>query len=332
MSNRILIPGKHVGINHNVTFVVRDANTMKIQSIHKGHNAATNGLLTGVAHYLTGDGILNQGWHLLSSYVPKYISVGTMGLINQEQDENGYPAGIGVIEGDEETRFEDYMLQTPGYGADGYDANLNNGREWLGLGPVFANRPDPTKTINCELISPSFPRAQISYRDIIPETEAEFPETVDVIYSAMVSVGALNQFREEGKDYLFVTEAGLWSRQDWVSGGDNGLLAGYRIAPTDRVNWGMTVSSVTDDVAIQYLADQGNTNPSEEQIQNIKPQIAEENRQLLKSQIIRVNRNQVIQIIWKIQLGGIEQLVDIDNIYSEASGTLYWYKWDEIGQ
>ena len=66
----------------------------------------------------------------------------------------------------------------------------------------------------------------------------------------------------------------------------------------------MTVSSVTDDVAIQYLADQGNTNPSEEQIQNIKPQIAEENRQLLKSQIIRVNRNQVIQIIWKIQLGG----------------------------
>ena len=65
--------------------------------------------------------------------------------------------------------------------------------------PVFANRPDPTKTINCELISPSFPRAQISYRDIIPETEAEFPETVDVIYSAMVSVGALNQFVKKVK-------------------------------------------------------------------------------------------------------------------------------------
>ena len=129
MNNRIVVPGRHIEMNHNVTFVVRNKDTMKIENVHVGHNAATNSLLLGIAHYLTGDGILNQGWHLLSSYVPKYISLGTMGLINQESDENGLPAGIGDVAGDEQERFKDYMLQVPGYGADGYDGNLNNNRK-----------------------------------------------------------------------------------------------------------------------------------------------------------------------------------------------------------
>lgn len=319
MSNRIVVPGKHISMNHNVTLIVRDKNSMKIQSFHRGHNAATNGLLTGIAHYLTGDGILNQGWHLLSTYVPKYISLGTMGLINQDSDENGLPEGIGVIAGDEETRFEDYMLQTPGYGADGYDSNLNNGREYLGLGPVFANREDLNHTINCELISSTFPRATISYRDIVPETESEFPETIDIIFSAMISVGALSQFRETGKDYLFITEAGLWSRQDWVSGGDNGLLAGYRIAPTDRVNWGMTYDSITEDAIQAYVDKYGSISGDPKTV------VSEYNRKLLKQSIIRVNKNQVVQVIWKIQLGGLEQLTDINNIYHvDNTGTLYW--------
>lgn len=326
MDNRIIVPSRHITMNHNVTIVVRDAATMEIKTAHVGHNAATNGLLTGIAHYLTGDGILNQGWHMLSNYVPKYISLGTMGLVNQEEDEFGLPAGIGVIEGDELTRFEDYMLQTPGYGADGYDGNLNNGRSYLGLGPVFANRQDTSHTINCELISATFPRASISFREIVPEIEAEFPETIDVVFSAMISVGALSQFREEGKNYLFITEAGLWSRQDWVSGGDNGLLAGYRIAPTDRVNWGMTPDSITQEAIDDYISKHG-------QITSGDPAevVAAYNRDLLKRSIIRVNSNQVVQVIWKIQLGGLEQLIGVEDIYG-TSGSLYWYKWDEESQ
>lgn len=326
MDNRIIVPSRHITMNHNVTIVVRDAGTMKIRTAHVGHNAATNGLLTGIAHYLTGDGVLNQGWHMLSNYVPKYISLGTMGLINQEEDEFGLPAGIGVIDGDELTRFEDYMLQTPGYGADGYDGNLNNGRKYLGLGPVFANRDDTSHTINCELISNTFPRASISFREIVPEIEAEFPETIDVVFSAMISVGALSQFREEGKNYLFITEAGLWSRQDWVSGGDNGLLAGYRIAPTDRVNWGMTPDSITQEAIDDYVSKHGEIttgDPAEV--------VSAYNRDLLKRSIIRVNSNQVVQVIWKIQLGGLEQLIGVEDIYG-TSGKLYWYKWDEESQ
>lgn len=401
----IKIPGRHMALNHNVTIVVRDADTMKPVHIHEGHNAATNSLLTGIAHYLTGDGILNQGWHLLSSYVPKYISLGTMGLINQESDENGLPLGIGSIQGTEEERFEDYMLSAPGFGADGYDSALNNGREFFGLGPMFADRAqiitsEPellqlgdinfdgqvddkdvmllvdyncglvefterqklvadinqdgsidcedmqllrrcasgeitaeslgtvsystsiTPTINCELISNTFPRAAISYREIVPETEAEYPETIDVVYSAMISVGALSQFRESGKNYLFITEAGLWSRPDWVTGGDNGLLAGYRIAPSDHLNWGMTPESVTDE-AIEYYEQYHGTITAEDK----KSVVSAYNRNLLKQSIIRVNSNQVVQVIWKIQLGGLQQLIGLDEMYDTSR--LYWYNWND---
>ena len=347
---------KHLGVRHNVAIRVIDPATNQIVSHHEGHNAATNSLLTGIGHYLTGDGILNQGYDMLSAYVPKYISLGTMGLINQDEDDNGYPAGIGIVSGTEEERFIDYMQQCPGYGADGYDANLNNGRKHLGLGPMFADRAstktyetlqmgdlnfdgkvdaddvmilvdyncgvreltdkqkavadinrdgkidcidmqllrrcaegeisqsklgvisyssDSAPAVDCELISTSFPRASISFRDIVPEYESELPKTIDVVFSAMISTGALAQFREPGRDYIFITEAGLWSRPDWVDGGDNGLLAGYRIAPPNEENWDMTVAA---------------------------------NRDLLKKQIIRVGINQVVQVIWKIQLGGIDQL------------------------
>ena len=59
--------------------------------------------------------------------------------------------------------------------------------------------------------------------------------------------------------------------------GDNGLLAGYRICPPDQDNWDMSVP---------------------------------ENRRILKENIIRVGINQIAQIIWKIQIGGLEQLGD----------------------
>lgn len=406
MLDSIKASAKNLRTEHNVSIRVLDSKSGKVISSHIGHNAATNSLLVGIAHYLTGDGVLNQGYHMLNYYIPKYISLGTMGLINQDEDENGLPAGIGVSEGSEEDRFVDYLLQVPGYGADGYDPNLNNNREYFGLGPVFADRdtskivtetiqlgdinldgvvnnadilmfadylagnvkltdkqllaadvnqdgeincsdlalitqcvsgeitlgtveyrPSIAPTINCELISDSFPRVQISYRDIVPETESEIPQTIDVIFSAMISTGALAQFREPGKDYIFITEAGLWSKKDWESGGDNGLLAGYRIAPPNKQNWAMTAESVSDDYAITYLKDQGIDNPTEEQIQSIKPEIAQNNRQILKQNIIRVGPNQVVQVIWKIQLGGLEQLGGLSDLYPSGS-VLRWVDWE----
>lgn len=266
---------KEMSLEHNVQIRVLDKVTGQCVEAHEGHNAATNSMMYGIARYLTGDGILNQGWDLLRDFVPQYISLGTMGLISQEQDDAGLPAGIGVYEGkSEEENFTDYMLTVPSYGADGYDRYSNNDREYFGLGPAFVNRPDSTKTVNCELISTSYPRVKVSYREIVPESRAELPQTIDVVFSAMVSTGALAQFREEGKNYVFITEAGLWSRPDWVEGGSNGLLAAYRIAPPDTGDWDMSVP---------------------------------ENREKLKREIIKVNRNQVVQVIWKIQIGAIQQ-------------------------
>lgn len=268
---------KQFGLRNNVCLQTIDVNTKQVVQKHYGHNAATNGLLVGIGHYLTGDGILNQGWHMLSKYVPQYISLGTMGLINQNMDENGLPDGIGVFQGtDEETRFTDYMNQVPGYGADGYDANENNNREYFGLGPMYSER-ESEDCINCELITSAYMRESISYRDIVPETEAEIAKTIDVVFSCMVPLNALNKFRGDN-EYLFVTEAGLWSRWDWNGSGDNGLLAGYRIAPPNEENWDMTVA---------------------------------ENREILKQNILCVGANQVVQVIWKIQLGALEQLLSL---------------------
>ena len=359
----ILDIAKHMSIRHNVTFNVYDEITGKLIQHHEGHNAPTNSILTGIAHYLTGDGVLNQGYDMLSNWIPKYISLGTMGLTSQDSDSAGLPIGIGgsypaTTEEEEIANFNDYLSKCPGYGADGYDANENNHRIYYGLGPTFDDRPyngahleifygtgsqttfnvlytikqDPTKryitvtvngedmtshisavsghsvtldyapaayalinityqtsetfmykTVDCELTSSAFPRIPISYRSIVPEAEAELPRTIDVVFSAMVSTGALKEFRESGKDYIFITEAGLWSNRSWpldddgypdYSSGSNGLLAGYRIGPVDESMQDMT-------------------NP--------------ENREALKSQIIRAGYNQVVQIIWKIQLGSINE-------------------------
>ena len=95
-------------------------------------------------------------------------------------------------------------------------------------------QPFSGKTINMELISNVYPRMDISYRDVVPEGESEIPNTIDIVFSAMISTGALAQFREEGKDYVFITEAGLWSKRTWTNGDENGLLAGYRILPPSK--------------------------------------------------------------------------------------------------
>ena len=268
---------KSLGVRYNVSIRVIDQFTGECVQEHIGHNAATNTLITGIGHYLIGDSVLNQGQYTLSDYVPKYISLGTMGLYNQESDSEGLPSGIGVGLGDEELDFTAYMNQCPGYGADGYSDAENNGRPFRGLGPTFDNRLDKSKTINCELISSSFTRSQISFRDVMKESESELPQTVDVIFSSLISTGGLKQFRESGKDYIYITEAGLWSSPIWSSSSDNGangLLAAYRIIPSNKSNWDMS-------------------DPN--------------NRKILKENILRVGINQVVQVIWKIQLGSIAE-------------------------
>ena len=95
---------------------------------------------------------------------------------------------------------------------------------------------------NCELVKaelsadniivPLTLRSKITYRDMIPEYQSEVPNTLDVVYSAMISTGALSDFRG-GRDYIYLTEAGLWSNSAYTDSGDNGMLAGYRIMPSD---------------------------------------------------------------------------------------------------
>lgn len=386
---------KSMGISQNVCIRVIDEATGKVVQEHSSHNSATNSLLFGIGQYLIGNFVPTEGFGLhpgyvtLSNFVPKYISLGTMGLINQKQDSDGLPAGIGdtipdssdpeyrhllevlasalsdlssaqaamedecpywpatdacescqecstriaakkqavvdaqaaydqayddVLHYSEEKRFTEYIEHRPGYGADGYDQYENNGRKYLGLGYAYTSydanaryaigdvmsylgkvyrciqaTPNPAgpvdlsyweelddslqpsigTTINLELISPSFPRAEISYRDIVPEYQSEAPRSIDIVYSALISTGALKQFRPEGQDYIFITEAGLWSKKAWNNSSENGLLAGYRIVPPNVKNWDMTVP---------------------------------ENRQLLKRSILKVGLNQVVQVVWKIQI------------------------------
>lgn len=324
---------KCLGMKYNVSIRVIDEPTGKVVSEHMGHNASTNSLLTGVAHYLVGDGVLNQG-EILSTWVPRYISLGTMGLLNQEEDEEGLPAGIGAVSGTEEERLISYMKQNPGFGADGYDSRLNNNRAYFGLGPAFADRSDVSKTINCELVSTTYPRASISYREIVPELQAEYPQTIDVVLSALISTGALAQFREPGKDYIFITEAGLWSRSDWIDSGDNGLLAGYRIAPPDDSNWAMQASDVSDEVVYKYLVDNNiiatDGDPikdeHEQAVKDAREAIAKNNRKILKQNIIKIGPNQVAQIIWKIQLGAVAQFGGRTSLYPSYS-PLRWVEW-----
>lgn len=53
-----------------------------------------------------------------------------------------------------------------------------------------------------------------------------------------------------------------------------------------------------------------------------------ENRNLLKREILKVGKNQVVQVVWKIQLGGLEQLGGLNVLYPESiDNTLRWHRW-----
>lgn len=344
---------KRFQVMNNVTLRVLDRGTGKLIREQKGHNSATSTLLEGIGHYLTGDGIYQQGYSMLHQFTPKYISLGTMGLVDQEEDESGLPTGISgsnVPEGASEIeRFESYMNEKPGFGSDGYGDEYNNNRPYLGLGPAYTSysitgsypansityyrgvaytnpeaiyvNPDTgdlnvwqadkweidSKQPNCyELITPTFPRQEISFRDVVPEYQAEKPQTIDVVFSAMIPTGAFDEFRDPDKDYIFITEAGLWSQRDYQETRFNGLVAGYRACPPNTYNQYMNPETMPDCAAKQYLKEvEGIEDPTDSQISAVKPRLAEESRQLLKEQVLRVERNQVVQVIWKIQIGNL---------------------------
>lgn len=328
---------KRMSIEHNVTFNVIDQETGKVVQTHEGHNAATNSLLTGIAHYLIGDGIYNQGYDLLSMYVPKYISLGTMGLFTQDEDSYGLPIGLGSdtdvsddskYVGDGQTeRLCHYISECPGFGADGYDESENGNRPYFGLGPKFEDRAF-LDTISCELVSDAYPRSPIAFRDIVPESEAEIPKTIDVIYSAMISTGALAQFRgytpsSAKRNYIFITEAGLWSSKTPTSDGNNGLLAGYRIVPPNQSNW---------DLGTYIPADSSTNTPAHYELDPDDADHAiqqKANQELLKQNILRVGVNQVVQVIWKIQIGGLDQLGGMSELYPSLDNALVWHIWDD---
>ena len=480
---------KRLDVKQNVTIRVIDEPTGKVVQEHVGHNAATNSLLTGIAHYLMGDGVLNQGSDTLSMWVPQYISLGTMGLTSQSsetiiigEDEFIVPSDLGYTpvapedatdeekELNAQLRFSEYLNQTPGFGADGYDNNSNNNREWFGLGYPYTLKPDalkqnfytwdgteatftlsdtpvtiisatlypggvvnqdisdtsverrvlsselysvtdnhihfdpyPDTTIpitsrlaiiytcesadaaNCELIKakidnlgnivPLTLRSKITYRDLVPEIQSEVPNTLDVIYSAFVSVGALTEYRGNN-DYIYITEAGLWSKPNFNDSGDNGLLAGYRIMPSDdEVNilgaektltsTGEATYNLVDDqnkplsiISIDSITCNGEVIPDDnysfkmdigatvltfdpDHIPDVgdtliivyrsgdvsgtwKDMTIKENREKVQQNIIRVGVNQVAQIIWKIQLGGLEQLGGLRYLYPSQYPEEVW--------
>lgn len=400
---------KSLGVRQNVSLNVIDNDTGNIVQTHEGHNSATNSMILGIAYFLTSSIWATESHSsvrtsptkssldqtvisMLSSYTPRYISLGTAGLMTQRQDESGLPivgdplgpeyddvagdladkvdAALKELEAilaelgkyqcllncecckmcdccsdfvkdllaryeEAKKKYEDvyleychaldeflckqYMNMRPGYGADGYDFYKNNGRTFFGLGTPYSiysvndtyitgntvtykgavyectsDTPDPAGAFNSshwnlvsdnkgiaeagcniELISATFPRQDISYRDVVPEYESEIPETIDVVLSCLISTGALKQFRPEGQDYMFITEAGLWSKKTWSNSGENGLLAGYRIVPPNESNWDMSIK---------------------------------ENRDILKKNVLKVGINQCVQVVWKIQIGAIDDL------------------------
>lgn len=542
---------KRLNIKHNVTIRVIDEATNKVVQEHVGHNAATNSMLTGIAHYLLGDGTLNQGSDMLTTWVPQYISLGTMGLTSQESesiyddDDDHYeyivPAALGTTlpapssATEEEKRlnaqlrFTEYLNECPGFGADGYDENTNNDRTYFGLGLPYDDRPVLKKqdffsgdgtcreftlstsprtviiddeevamivsvtiyppnasdtfsangelqytlsnsaisiisvTLNddivsdthynldtetntvvfhditligklvinygivsvinqdmhntsvtrqtlpsnqyhvendtiiiedsvaapvdgsriaiiyevesaeaavCELIDSTTLRSKINFRDIVPEVESEVPGTLDVIYSAFISNGELAKYRGD-KDYIYITEAGLWSKPAYNNSGDNGLLAGYRIMPSDdEVNTmgvedqftsdGTTTEFLLSKNAIQidsvtlnnaviptsdYTLDTENNTivftESAPQAGTLivvyrtgdvsgtwKDMSVPDNRRLVQKSIIRIGAGQVAQIIWKLQLGGLEQLGGLRYVYPSQYPKDVWIVWN----
>ncbi len=200
---------------------------------------------------------------------------------------------------------------------------------------------------------------------MISEHESEIPSTLDIIFSSYVSTGALKEYRGDN-NYIYITEAGLWANPVYNNSGANGLLAGYRITPTDVDDTGLVQRftgdgettkfvfkndivteiisvAITDQVVPEdsYSLDT-NTNsivfvtpPDDGAIITVayktaytqdswKDMSIEANRHKVQRSILRVGINQVVQVVWKIQLGGLEQLSGLRNLYPSQYQEEVW--------
>ena len=211
------------------------------------------------------------------------------------------------------------------------------------------------------VIVPKTLRTSITYRDMIHEIQSEVPNTLDVVYSAMISTGALSAYRGE-REYIYITEAGLWSKPGYTDSGDNGLLAGYRITPSDFdvseigaeaiftgdgttttftfTKRALSISSVTIDGAIvvdyslnkqtnQIIFPTAPTSGSSifvvfKTTDSWMDMSVEANRHELQRSILRVGVNQVVQVVWKLQLGGLEQLNGLRALYPSQYPAEVW--------
>jgi len=279
MFNDITKISKKLGVRDNVCLRVVDLRTKKVVQEFIGHNTATSTILSGIVHFLAGDGILNQARFTLKDYIPQYMSLGTMGLCSQGYDADGLPTGIGNRDDPDDSgkieAIKNYLSHIPGFGADGINPDYNNNRTAFGLGDPYTS-----SNLEGELISDSVLRVPITFRNIIPETDTEYPKSMDLILGGLVSANDLSSFMGEN-DYLFISEAGLWNNQfDDGDSENNGLLAAYRISPIASYE---NYTEYTDEELLSLYEE-------------------------LKTKILRVNSDQVVEIIWKIQLGCIEDL------------------------
>lgn len=347
---------KPIPIEHNVYIRVVDQATGQVVSQHTGHNTATFTMLEGIARYLRGDGALTQT-PILKRFLPSYMSVGTMGVVDPHPNADEVPTQIGTSKyniGDTITNANDlhligkdsaytiqssdtdiidifcmqnYVETVPGFGADG-SSHSNNTRQQAGLGAkvnpdlvtaYFAGTTD-TYPVG-ELTSDSFRRSAITYRNI-EDAGAEVPDTIDVIYGCMISTNMLKQFMG-GQDYIYLTEVGLWSRPDYIDNVvGNGLLAAYRITPMSEYKTAMGPGDVTQADIDEYAEEHG-VSPSSVTTDDV----ATANRAELKKQILRVNANQVVQVIWKLQLGITGTLV---KYLPGPTPSIHWDVWPNL--
>ena len=282
-----------------------------------------------------------------------------------------YPDGV-VNQDMHDTTVVREVIPADKYSFDGMVVTINSNYPAPAAGSRIAiiYTIDSKEASTCELIDSTSLRSKITYRGIIPEVQSEVPGTLDVIYSAFISTGELAKYRGD-RDYIYITEAGLWSKPSYTSGGDNGLLAGYRIMPSDdEVNTLGVDDSFTGDGEVNYfvlsrpaiqidfitinnivVSKSGYTlDETENRVvfdtapaagSNIiivyrtgdmsgtwKDMSISENRQLVQKSIIRIGKGQVAQIIWKLQLGGLEQLNGLRYIYPPQYPEDVWIVWN----
>jgi hypothetical protein len=188
-------------------------------------------------------------------------------------------------------------------------------------GHNLESSPVPTPLpLECELVTHQFNRAKIQARRAfypLSRTDgmntAETIRSIDVVYTALISLGALQAFRGNN-DYIFITECGLWGnrwngekypnsslippllRNRYKAPAD--MLAGYRAFPAE---W--SPQDLTDNMWDTSFA--GN------QVLVTAAQRYRRRMRQLQRSIPRVGKGQVVQVEWKIQLLALDLTRDL---------------------